>query len=503
MAAFYSFDNWSPADVATFERHYNIALGKAEGHDAKIVSDLDAMKTIMVKNKAAELQVLPPHIVGVHPENRDRKLMSAAEMTAKGGKIALVGASRDLCAPARAWCVQDSTDRECYQWTVKIAASSEEFAEPSPSIGYGSVGCSHWNQFLTAVNQSRPTSCATLKDKAGCIDRVKLFQEDPTLTSLATDGLQWHVIKRDFVKKYPLIPRLFSRALNAEHNIAIGETWDQQLSSICSSAILLSDGSEVPWTQVKKQIAASQAPCLHDIPVHIQFIRKYGGGLSLSLMHDTLAFLNLKMPSGRKVSGRWIGTLTAVPLTTDSAVPRLVHAVFKCQACCHAMNCDDFLSRYVPETELKCLYGKNKDMALHAEQILGRLKKVMGESNRSSTLAFGELSIKIAEVVLGKEKNCSIAERPRQPFPVCMCVSINGVRAMYNSKFLTHHMKSPHEFRSFHFTFPKSGHSKGWCRGNLRDKRGVTGWFCSSFCHIDGTSRAATHAKWRHGCFRR
>ena len=167
------------------------------------------------------------------------------------------------------------------------------------------------------------------------------------------------------------------------------------------------------------------------------------------------------------------------------------------------MNCDDLLSRYVPETELKCLYGKNKDMALHAEQILGRLKKVMDESNRSSTLAFGELSIKIAEVVLGKEKDRSIAERPRQPFPVCMCVSINGVRAMYNSKFLTHHMKSPHEFRSFHFTFPKSGHSKGWCRGNLRDKRGVTGWFCSSFCHIDGTSRAATHAKWRHGCFRR
>ena len=114
MAAMYNFDEWSPADVVTFERHYNIALGKTDGHDAKIVSDLDAMKTIMVRNKAAELQVLPPHLVGAHPENRDRKLMSAAEMTAKGGKIALVGASRDLCAAARAWCVQDTVDRECY-----------------------------------------------------------------------------------------------------------------------------------------------------------------------------------------------------------------------------------------------------------------------------------------------------------------------------------------------------------------------------------------------------
>ena len=424
MAAFYSFDNWSPADVATFERHYNIALGKTDGHDAKIVSDLDAMKTIMVKYKAAELQVLPPHLVGVHPENRDRKLMSAAEMTAKGGKIALVGASRDLCAPSRAWCVQDTNDRACYQWTVKIAASSSEFAEPSPSIGYGSVGCSHWNQWLTAVNQSRPTSCATLKDKTGCIDRVRLFQEDSTLSSLATDGMQWHVIKRDFVHKYPFIPRLFSRALNAEHNIAIGETWDQQLSSICSSAMLLSDGSEVPWDQVKKQIAASQAPCMHDIPAHIQFIRKYGGGSSLSLIHESLAFLNLKMPSGRKVSGRWIGKLSAVPLTTDFAVPRLVHAILKCQACCQAMHCDDFLSRWISESDLKLMYGKNKDMALQAEQILGRLKKVMDESNRSSTLAYGELSIKIAEVVLGKVKDGSITERPDNP-PHSACMILN------------------------------------------------------------------------------
>ena len=182
--------------------------------------------------------------------------------------------------------------------------------------------------------------------------------------------------------------------------------------------------------------------------------------MSLSLMHETLAFLNLKMPSGRKVSGRWIGILTSVPLTTDFAVPRLVHAVFKCQASCSNMHCDDFVSRYVSETEVKLMYGKNKAMALHAEQILGRLKKVMDESNRSSTLDYGELSIKIAEVVLGKEKDGSITDCPRQPFPVCMCVSNNGVRAVCAFKFRTRHRKSPHEFRSFHFTFPNQDIAK-------------------------------------------
>ena len=59
------------------------------------------------------------------------------------------------------------------------------------------------------------------------------------------------------------------------------------------------------------------------------------------------------------------------------------------------------------------------------------MKKVMDESNRSSTLDYGELSIKIAEVVLGKEKDSSITDCPRQPCPVCMCVSNNGVRVCF------------------------------------------------------------------------
>jgi hypothetical protein len=61
-------------------------------------------------------------------------------------------------------------------------------------------------------------------------------------------------------------------------------------------------------------------------------------------------------------------------------------------------------------------------MALQAGQILGRLKNVMDESNRSSTLAYGELSIKIAEVVLGKEKDSSITDCPACAFLLMVCV---------------------------------------------------------------------------------
>ena len=89
------------------------------------------------------------------------------------------------------------------------------------------------------------------------------------------------------------------------------------------------------------------------------------------------------------------------------------------------MHCDDLLSRWVAESDSKLMSGKNKDMAVQAEEILGRLKKVMDESNRSSTLAYGELSIKIAEVVLGKVKDGSITERTDNP-PHSACMVLNS-----------------------------------------------------------------------------
>jgi hypothetical protein len=102
MAGFYSFDAWTADELALFERHYNIALAKLDGQEAKLITDFDTMKKLMLKNKAAEQQTLPPHLVGVNPDNRDQKLMSAGEMTSKGTKIVAVGASEDLCGPGRA-----------------------------------------------------------------------------------------------------------------------------------------------------------------------------------------------------------------------------------------------------------------------------------------------------------------------------------------------------------------------------------------------------------------
>ena len=118
VAGYYSFDAWSGAELPLFQKHYDVALAKMEGQDATIVSDFDVMKELMLKYDAAEPMTLAPHLVGINPQNRDCKLMSATEMSAKGSKIVAMGASRDLCDAKRAWCSQDDPDeRESFHWS--------------------------------------------------------------------------------------------------------------------------------------------------------------------------------------------------------------------------------------------------------------------------------------------------------------------------------------------------------------------------------------------------
>ena len=132
MAGSYTFDAWSVADLGDFERHCSNSLSKLTGEDAKLISDFDAMKGLMRKYDAVELMWLHPHLVGINPMNRDEKLMSAAEMSAKGAKIVNVGASRDLCDFNRAWATQDDpVKRESWNWTAKTAAISDHFGKPA------------------------------------------------------------------------------------------------------------------------------------------------------------------------------------------------------------------------------------------------------------------------------------------------------------------------------------------------------------------------------------
>ena len=79
-----------------------------------------------------------------------------------------------------------------------------------------------------------------------------------------------------FYQAIPPVPKLISKAFNTEHNIAEGESWDQQLNAVCDAAAMAVDGETVDWDQVQMQIATSQSPHLAGLHYHIHFVKKYG-----------------------------------------------------------------------------------------------------------------------------------------------------------------------------------------------------------------------------------
>ena len=123
--------------------------------------------------------------------------MSGKAMMAKGRKITTVGFSRNLCGPDRCVCMEDPPgSQETYRRMLATTAGCDMFAIPSQHIAHGSLGGSHLNEYLKAVNARRPTSETALHVPMGdkVIDKDRLFASDPQLKEACESGLRRTVI---------------------------------------------------------------------------------------------------------------------------------------------------------------------------------------------------------------------------------------------------------------------------------------------------------------------
>ena len=304
------------------------------GDENQIIASYDIMVKLMRDAGEVEEMHLPPWVVGTSPFNRDGKATNHGEMERKGVKIAKAGFSPALCGPDRAWlCMDNQTDRRAFEWTKHVTPLSPKPAPATDAIIGRSVGCSHLNQWLTAVHNERPTDSDYMSNNRGVIDRGRLYKTDANLANAASTGLKWSCVNDKLAAKYSKLPSIFQKAPNTEHNIAMGESWDQQLVQI---SMLASEhkSSIIDWGAILSKIGGSQSDLTRDLQTHIAFCKRYGGGHQQALVKESMDYVALKMPPGRKVSGAWIKALSEVPLSAAFASPRVVHAAFKTHATC-------------------------------------------------------------------------------------------------------------------------------------------------------------------------
>ena len=92
---------WNDAARSQFESLYS-QLAKSDD-DSKIVQGVDAMLATLVRYGKAYTLVVPPKLVGVHPQNRGGKGLVGESVHRKGAKIVQVGFSLNKCTPTGQW----------------------------------------------------------------------------------------------------------------------------------------------------------------------------------------------------------------------------------------------------------------------------------------------------------------------------------------------------------------------------------------------------------------
>ena len=116
-----------------------------------------------------------------------------------------------------------------------------------------------------------------------------------------------------------------------------GGSWDEQLRLTAQKAVESAADNKrhnkpIDCSLVGSTVAASEPPRICDVPAHIKFCQKWGGGEKQSLVFETLDFIELNMPSGRIINGPFFDKLAGRNFPPSELVPRMVHACVIAQA---------------------------------------------------------------------------------------------------------------------------------------------------------------------------
>ena len=88
---------------------------------------------------------------------------------------------------------------------------------------------------------------------------------------------------------------------------------------------------KIDWNWVKRSVVASEPPTILDIPSHLKFLQKFGGGVKQHIAFSTLSYI-ANSSAAHVVSGSFIEALAALKFNVDDHVVRCIHGVLMAQA---------------------------------------------------------------------------------------------------------------------------------------------------------------------------
>ena len=412
---------FTPEQENEFEKLY--AKASAFKDDNQLVAVVYSMISILDEGGEGYVTFMDPLHMGIHQANRGGKKMVANAMEKKGVKIYKVGFTFKLCGVNKAIAFEKNPNtNNCQKHTITITSSSPLFAKfVAEAIRGGSVGCSHLNQWLAAVKSGAQTTCEKLCEPSKInICTTLVTNTNKELAKAAYVGLEWFMIRWPIEVKYPQLPSLIQRALNVEHHVGEGESWDEQMLFTARKAKdnLKGKGSnkEPDWDHVQRAVAASEPPRLCDVPSHIKFLQKWGGGCSQHLVLESLEYIESRMPNDRIVNGNFLEKLASLKLAPSELMPRMVHACILLQAMGPKER--ECVGCTVTEAHVKSLQGANKAKGMQANTMLNKAHELVSamSSMHDYIIPLGDMAIELAKYIFDVESEFESMEEISKKF---------------------------------------------------------------------------------------
>ena len=329
-----------------FESMYR-SLALMDETDGKLVQVTDTMLQLMVEAGEAQVRHIHCKRIVPHVSNRNATLMPSRKVFQKGAKILGVGFSLPKCGPTRAVAFQaNPTDFAAVDRFVKHANADPHFASFSTeAIEACSVGCGHLNQMLACIHDEVevPAEFRADKDLMGSavgekkLDKNNICKRDgKDLAAVLEKGLQWTHVPYSFEKQFPKLPALFAQALNVEHHIGEGESWDEQFNGIAKAIVehynMSGNANKPPnYDKIVREVLRAKPPRAADVESHVSFCKKWGGGKSQTFSLDICRYIKMKSEA-KIVSNSLFTALANMNMHAEELCPHFIAAVVKCAA---------------------------------------------------------------------------------------------------------------------------------------------------------------------------
>ena len=180
-----------------------------------IVSAWETIKEVLISEKLAWIQQIPPEFVGTHKNNRSGEGVGAIQSHYHGHEVIQQGWSWRKAEDAVAVeCLSD--DLESKSFNDDMVALSDGMFPIIILLKVLSISASHTNAFLRAVKAGCKSGCPDLQDSNGNLNMEEICLNRPELRKAIEDGLKWCVLSHEAVSAWPSLIDLVQKSMNTQ-----------------------------------------------------------------------------------------------------------------------------------------------------------------------------------------------------------------------------------------------------------------------------------------------